>query len=162
MKKILSVLLASLILLLSGCGVSDQDIKESIPTLTLTSGEASFTIPAFSYSWTLTDRWGNGSSMAADTAHPLDAKADLGLVVLSAGEASLQFSKAPDSVDIIYWSADETDYENSTQLDSEFLDGAFHFTVPELSSQAVFSITALWNSYDDVSGTVTYCFSTVG
>ena len=66
MKKILSVLLASLILLLSGCGVSDQDIKESIPTLTLTSGEASFTIPAFSYSWTLTDRWGNGSSMAAD------------------------------------------------------------------------------------------------
>ena len=162
MKKILSVLLASLVLLLAGCGVSDQDIKESIPTLTLTSSETSFTIPAYSYSWTVTDRWGNGSSMAADTAHPLEAQEDLTVAVLSAGEASLQFSTTPDSVSVAYWDADESDYENSTQLDTQFLDGAFHFTVPELSGQAVFSITALWNSYDDISGTVTYCFITVG
>lgn len=162
MKKIVSLLLVSLVLLLAGCGVSDQDLKESIPTLTLTSGEASFTIPAYSYSWTLTDRWGNGTSMAADTAHPLEAQADLTIAVLSAGEASLQFSTTPDSVSVAYWSADETDYENSTQLDTQFLDGAFHFTVPELSGQAVFSVTALWSSYDDISGTVTYSFITAG
>lgn len=56
MKKFLSVLLASLVLLLAGCGVSDQDIKESIPTLTLTSEDTPYSIPAYSYSWTVTDR----------------------------------------------------------------------------------------------------------
>ena len=160
MKKFLSVLLASLVLLLAGCGVSDQDIKESIPTLTLTSEDIPYSIPAYSYSWTVTDRWGNGSSMAADTAHPLDAQEDLTITALTAGaEVALEFSKTPDSVSVVYWSADETDYENSTQLDTQFLDGAFHFTVPETAGQMVFSITGL---YDDVSGTVTYCFSTVG
>lgn len=163
MKKFLSVLLASLVLLLAGCGVSDQDIKESIPTLTLTSEDIPYSIPAYSYSWTVTDRWGNGSSMAADTAHPLDAQEDLTITALTAGaEVALEFSKTPDSVSVVYWSADETDYENSTQLDTQFLDGAFHFTVPETAGQTVFSITSLWNSYDDVSGTVTYCFTTAG
>ncbi len=163
MKKFLSVFLASLVLLLAGCGVSDQDIKESIPTLTLTSEDTPYSIPAYSYSWTVTDRWGNGSSMAADTAHPLDAQEDLTITALTAGaEVALEFSKTPDSVSVVYWSADETDYENSTQLDTQFLDGAFHFTAPETAGQMVFSITGLWNSYDDISGTVTYCFTTAG
>lgn len=163
MKRILSIFLASLVLLLAGCGVSDQDVKASIPTLTLISGEDSFPIPAYSYSWTVTDRWGNGSSMAADTAHPLEAQEDLTTVVLTdRTTASLQFSKTPDSVSVVYWNAEETDYENSTQIEVEFMDGAFHFAFPESTDQMVFSITALWSSYDDVSGSVSYVFRTIG
>lgn len=161
MKKILSLLLASLVLLLAGCGVSDQDVKDSIPTLSLDASGSTTEIPAYSYSWTVTNRWGNSASMAADTAHPLEAQEDLTTVTLTAGgEVSLYFSKLPDSVTVTYWSAQETDYENGTQLSTTFLDDAFHFTAPETQGQQVYSVTALWSSYDDVSGSVTYAFRT--
>ena len=35
MKKILCLLLASLTLLLAGCGISDQEVMDSIPTLVI-------------------------------------------------------------------------------------------------------------------------------
>ena len=167
MKKILSLLMASLVLLLAGCGVSDQDVKDSIPTLSLETSGSTTEIPAYSYSWTVTNRWGNSASMAADTAHPLEAQDDLTSLTLTAGaEAVLTFSKIPDSVSVVFWRADETDYESSTQVEATYRDGSFVFTVPGAddgsagSEAMVYSVTALWNSYDDVSGTVTYAFTT--
>ena len=59
-----------------------------------------------------------------------------------------------------YWSAQEADYENSTHLETSFLNDAFLFTAPEAQGQLVFSITALWTGYSDVSGSVTYAFRT--
>ena len=167
MKKILSLLMASLVLLLAGCGVSDQDVKDSIPTLSLETSGSTTEIPAYSYSWTVTNRWGNSASMVADTAHPLEAQDDLTSLTLTAGaEAVLTFSKIPDSVSVVFWRADETDYESSTQVEATYRDGSFVFTVPGAddgstgSEAMVYSVTALWNSYDNVSGTVTYAFTT--
>ena len=161
MKKILCLLLAALTLLLAGCGVSDQEVKDSIPTMVLVSGSTPTQIPAYSYSWTVMDRLGNGASVIADTAHPLEVQDDLTTVTLTAGgEVSLHFSKLPDSVTVTYWSAQQTDYENSTQLEASFLNDAFLFTAPEAQGQLVFSITALWTGYSDVSGSVTYAFRT--
>ncbi len=161
MKKMFCLVLAALTLLLAGCGVSDKEVKDSIPSMMILSGDVPAQIPAYSYSWTVTDRLGNSASMAADTAHPLEAQEDLTTVTLTAGgEVSLYFSKLPDSVTVTYWSAQETDYENGTQLSTTFLDDAFHFTAPETQGQQVYSVTALWSSYDDVSGSVTYAFRT--
>ena len=116
MKKILCLLLASLTLLLAGCGISDQEVMDSIPTLVIQAKSDIKKLPTFGYDWTVTGRWGNGTSVIADTAHPLEAQEDLTTVTLSAGEeVSLHFSKLPDSVTVTYWSADETDRENSTQ-----------------------------------------------
>ena len=118
-------------------------------------------LPTFGYDWTVTGRWGNGTSVIADTAHPLEAQEDLTTVTLSAGEeVSLHFSKLPDSVTVTYWSADETDRENSTQVETTFLDSSFHFIVPEITGQMVILISGTWSSYDDVSGTVNYAFRT--
>lgn len=161
MKKIFSILLASLTLLLAGCDISNQDLMDSIPTLILQSESGVTAVPSFGYDWTVTNRWGNGQSVIADTAHPLDAKEDLTAVTLSTGaEVSLHFSKLPDSVTVTYWSADETNYENGTQLKTTFLNDTFCFTAPKTSGQLVFSITATWSSYDDVSGTIYYAFRT--
>lgn len=161
MKKIFCLLLASLTLLLAGCGVSDKEVVDSIPTVIIVSGNTPSQIPVHNYSWTITNRWGSSSSVIADTAHPLEAQEDLTAVTLTAGgEMSLYFSKLPDSVTVTYWSAQETDYENGTQVSTTFLNDAFHFTAPEAQGQLVYSITALWSSYDDVSGSVTYAFRT--
>ena len=161
MKKILCLILASLTLLLAGCGTSDQEVKESIPTLVIQAKSDIKKIPTFGYSWTVTGQLGNSASLIADTAHPIEAQDDLTTVTLSAGEeVSLRFSRLPDSVTVVYWNAQETNYENSTQLNTTFLDDAFHFTAPEAQGQLVYSITALWSSYDDVSGSVTYAFRT--
>ena len=161
MKKMFCLVLAALTLLLAGCGVSDQEVVDSIPSMIVQSGNIPAQVPAYSYSWTVTDRLGNGASVIADTAHPLEAREDLTTVTLTAGgEVSLHFSRTPDSVTVTYWSAQETDYENGTQLSTTFLDDAFHFTAPETQGQQVYSVTALWSSYDDVSGSVTYAFRT--
>ena len=161
MKRTFPLLILCLSLLLAGCGVPNQDVMDSIPTLTLETGSSSTPIPSFSYDWTLSDQWGSGTSVIADTAHPLDAQKDLTTVPLSSGaEVSLTFSKIPDSVTVTFWSADETDYDNSTQLETSFLDDAFHFTAPELTGQVVVLISCSWTSYDDVSGTVSYAFCT--
>lgn len=161
MKKILCLLLASLTLLLAGCGISDQEVMDSIPTLVIQAKSDIKKLPTFGYDWTVTGRWGNGTSMIADTAHPLEAQEDLTTVTLSAGEeVSLHFSKLPDSVTVTYWSADETDRENSTQVETTFLDSSFHFIVPEITGQVVILISGTWSSYDDVSGTVNYAFRT--
>lgn len=161
MKKILCLLLASLTLLLAGCGISDQEVMDSIPTLVIQAKSDIKKLPTFGYDWTVTGRWGNGTSVIADTAHPLEAQENLTTVTLSAGEeVSLHFSKLPDSVTVTYWSADETDRENSTQVETTFLDSSFHFTVPEFTGQMVILISGTWSSYDDVSGTVNYAFRT--
>lgn len=161
MKKTFAILMLCLSLLLAGCGVSNQDVMESIPTLTLETGSNSSVLPSFGYDWTVTGRWGSGTSVIADTAHPLEAQEDLTTISLSSGaEVSLTFSKIPDSVTVTCWSADETDYENSTQVETTFLDNSFHFTVPEITGQMVVLISGSWTSYDDVSGTVSYAFRT--
>ena len=112
--------------------------------------------------WTVTNQWGNSNSIIADTVHPLESQETLTTVSLSSGaEVTLTFSKIPDSVTVTYWSADETDLENSTQVETSFLDNSFHFTVPEITGQIVVLISGSWTSYDNVSGTVSYAFRTV-
>lgn len=182
MKKILCLLLAALTLLLAGCGVSDQevvdsiptlsleasgsgasdqDVKDAIPALSLETGGNGVEIPAYSYSWTVTNRLGRGASIIADAVHPLDAQADLPTVALSGGEtASLYFSLVPDSVTVTYWGAQETDHENSAQVETAYLNDTFRFTTPEAEGPLVFQITAQWTGYQDVSGTVSYAFTT--
>ena len=76
MKKILCLLLASLTLLLAGCGISDQEVMDSIPTLVIQAKSDIKKLPTFGYDWTVTGRWGNGTSVIADTAHPLEAQND--------------------------------------------------------------------------------------
>ncbi len=162
MKKTFSILILCLTLLLAGCGVSSQDVMDSIPALTLESGSNSTTLPSFGYEWTVTNQWGNSNSIIADTVHPLESQETLTTVSLSSGaEVTLTFSKIPDSVTVTYWSADETDLENSTQVETSFLDNSFHFTVPEITGQIVVLISGSWTSYDNVSGTVSYAFRTV-
>ena len=70
MKKILCLLLASLTLLLAGCGISDQEVMDSIPTLVIQAKSDIKKLPTFGYDWTVTGQWGNGTSVIADTAHP--------------------------------------------------------------------------------------------
>ena len=161
MKKTLCLLLAALMLLLAGCAPSHQEVMDSIPTLMVLAGNAPAQVPTCGYDWTVTNRLGRGASIIADAVHPLDAQADLPTVALSGGEtASLYFSLVPDSVTVTYWSAQETDYENSAQVETAYLNDTFRFTTPEAEGPLVFQITAQWTGYQDVSGTVSYAFTT--
>ena len=161
MKKMLFILLAALMLLPAGCGVSDQDLMDSIPTLFVQSEKDIKKTTAFGYDWSMTDRWGRSSSVIADTAHPLEAQENLTAVSISSeADVALYFSKIPDSVTVTYWSADDTNQENGTQVKTTFHDSAFHFTAPEISGQIVVLVNASWTSYDDVSGSVSYAFRT--
>ena len=161
MKKTLCLLLAALMLLLAGCAPSHQEVMDSIPTLIVLAGNAPAQIPTCGYDWTVTNRLGRGASIIADAVHPLDAQADLPTVALSGGEtASLYFSLVPDSVTVTYWGAQETDHENSAQVETAYLNDTFRFTTPEAEGPLVFQITAQWTGYQDVSGTVSYAFTT--
>ena len=124
MKKTLCLLLAALMLLLAGCAPSHQEVMDSIPTLMVLAGNAPAQVPTCGYDWTVTNRLGRGASIIADAVHPLDAQADLPTVALSGGEtASLYFSLVPDSVTVTYWGAQETDHENSAQVETAYLHG---------------------------------------
>lgn len=161
MKKTLYLLLAALMLLFAGCAPSHQEVMDSIPTLMVLAGNAPAQVPTCGYDWTVTNRWGSSASVIADTAHPLEAQEDLTSVTLTAGETvSLYFSKLPDSVTVTYWSAQETDHENSAQVETAYLNDTFRFTTPEAEGPLVFQITAQWTGYQDVSGTVSYAFTT--
>ena len=161
MKKTLCLLLAALMLLLAGCAPSHQEVMDSIPTLMVLAGNAPAQVPTCGYDWTVTNRLGRGASIIADAVHPLDAQADLPTVALSGGEtASLYFSLVPDSVTVTYWGAQETDHENSAQVETAYLNDTFRFTTPEAEGPLVFQITAQWTGYQDVSGTVSYAFTT--
>ena len=131
------------------------------PTLMVLAGNAPAQVPTCGYDWTVTNRLGRGASIIADAVHPLDAQADLPAVTLTAGEeVSLYFSRTPDSVTVTYWSAQETDHENSTQVETAYLNDTFRFTAPEAEGPLVYQITAQWTGYQDVSGTVSYAFTT--
>lgn len=161
MKKTLCLLLAALMLLLAGCAPSHQEVMDSIPTLMVLAGNAPSQVPTCGYDWTVTNRLGRGASIIADAVHPLDAQADLPTVALSGGEtASLYFSLVPDSVTVTYWGAQETDHENSAQVETAYLNDTFRFTTPEAEGPLVFQIIAQWTGYQDVSGTVSYAFTT--
>ena len=167
MKKTLYLLLAALMLLFAGCAPSHQEVMDSIPTLMVLAGNAPAQVPTCGYDWTVTNRLGRGASIIsdasiiADAVHPLDAQADLPTVALSGGEtASLYFSLVPDSVTVTYWGAQETDHENSAQVETAYLNDTFRFTTPEAEGPLVFQITAQWTGYQDVSGTVSYAFTT--
>ena len=161
MKKTLCLLLAALMLLLAGCAPSHQEVMDSIPTLMVLAGNAPAQVPTCGYDWTVTNRLGRGASIIADAVHPLDAQADLPTVALSGGEtASLYFSLVPDSVTVTYWGAQETDHENSAQVETAYLNDTFRFTTPEAEGPLVFQIIAQWTGYQDVSGTVSYAFTT--
>ena len=161
MKKTLCLLLAALMLLFAGCAPSHQEVMDSIPTLMVLAGNAPAQVPTCGYDWTVTNRLGRGASIIADAVHPLDAQADLPTVALSGGEtASLYFSLVPDSVTVTYWGAQETDHENSAQVETAYLNDTFRFTTPEAEGPLVFQITAQWTGYQDVSGTVSYAFTT--
>ena len=148
-------------LLLAGCAPSHQEVMDSIPTLMVLAGNAPAQVPTCGYDWTVTNRLGRGASIIADAVHPLDAQADLPTVALSGGEtASLYFSLVPDSVTVTYWGAQETDHENSAQVETAYLNDTFRFTTPEAEGPLVFQITAQWTGYQDVSGTVSYAFTT--
>ena len=160
MKKTLCLLLAALMLLFAGCAPSHQEVMDSIPTLMVLAGNAPAQVPTCGYDWTVTNRLGRGASIIADAVHPLDAQADLPTVALSGGEtASLYFSLVPDSVTVTYWGAQETDHENSAQVETAYLNDTFRFTTPEAEGPLVFQITAQWTGYQDVSGTVSYAFT---
>lgn len=161
MKKTLCLLLAALMLLLAGCAPSHQEVMDSIPTLMVLAGNAPAQVPTCGYDWTVTNRLGRGASIIADAVHPLEAQEDLTSVTLTAGETvSLYFSKLPDSVTVTYWGAQETDHENSAQVETAYLNDTFRFTTPEAEGPLVFQITAQWTGYQDVSGTVSYAFTT--
>ena len=161
MKKTLYLLLAALMLLFAGCAPSHQEVMDSIPTLMVLAGNAPAQVPTCGYDWTVTNRLGRGASIIADAVHPLDAQADLPTVALSGGEtASLYFSLVPDSVTVTYWGAQETDHENSAQVETAYLNDTFRFTTPEAEGPLVLQITAQWTGYQDVSGTVSYAFTT--
>ena len=161
MKKALCLLLTALMLLLAGCAPSQQEVMDSVPTLMILAGNVPAQVPTCGYDWTVTNRLGRGASIIADAVHPLDAQADLPTVALSGGEtASLYFSLVPDSVTVTYWGAQETDHENSAQVENSYLNDTFRFTTPEAEGPLVFQITAQWTGYQDVSGTVSYAFTT--
>ena len=63
MKKTFSILILCLTLLLAGCGVSSQDVMDSIPALTLESGSNSTTLPSFGYEWTVTNQWATATAL---------------------------------------------------------------------------------------------------
>lgn len=162
MKQVkVSLLLLALALLLAGCGVSDQDLLDSIPTMTIDAGRYRYQIAAGGYDWTTTDRFGGSTSAITDAAHPLQVIDDLMEVDLTGGEqAALRFSRTPDAVEVTYWSAGDSVGSDGTTLETAFLDDAFLFTAPEAEGQLVFQVTARWTSYEDVSGTVSYPFVT--
>lgn len=161
MKQVkVSLLLLALALLLAGCGVSDQDLLDSIPTMTIDAGRYRYQIAAGGYDWTMKGRFGSASA-GTDAAHPLQAIDDLMEVDLTGGEqAALRFSRTPDAVEVTYWSAEDSMGSDGTTLETAFLDDAFLFTAPEAEGQLVFQVTARWTSYEDVSGTVSYPFVT--
>lgn len=159
-----AILLLILSLVLTGCGVfapSEQDLRDSIPTLSLTAGRYRYQIPTGGYDWTLTNRFGGSASAITDTAHPLQAVDDLMTVSLTGGETvTLAFSRTPDTVEVTYWSVGDEVGSQGTSLETSFLDDAFLFTAPKETDDLVFQITAQWTSYEDVGGTVSYPFTT--
>ena len=159
-----AILLLILSLVLAGCGAftpSEQELQDSIPTLSLTAGRYRYQIPTGGYSWSVYNRFGSGSHMATDTAHPLQAVDDLTAVSLTGGETvTLTFSRTPDTVEVTYWSVGDEVGSQGTSLETSFLDDSFLFTAPEETTDLVFQITAQWTSYEDVGGTVSYPFTT--
>ena len=45
-------------------------------------------------------------------------------------------------------------------METAYLNDTFRFTTPEAEGPLVFQITAQWTGYQDVSGTVSYAFTT--
>lgn len=158
-----AILLLILSLVLTGCGVftpSEQELQDSLPTLSLTAGRYRYQIPTGGYSWSVYNSFG-GTSSIADAAHPLQAVDDLTTVSLTGGETvTLVFSLVPDAVEVTYWSVGDEVGSQGTSLETSFLDDSFLFTAPEETTDLVFQITAQWTSYEDVGGTVSYPFTT--
>ena len=173
MKKLLSLLFPlALALSLAACGEksADEAVRQTPPTLTVTSANAcSVTLKSSSYDWTYPQGL-QSMTVIACGAHPLDENCrditpvlEMPFTVSAAYfyTVTLDFGdNSPDSVSLRCWPSDAW---GSTGMPSETVtaqrqdNGTFRAELPQ--SDGIFAVDALW---DGSSATYTFCTQAEG
>lgn len=173
MKKLLSLLLPLVLALsLAACGEksADEAVRQTPPTLTVTSANAcSVTLKSSSYDWTYTQGL-QSMTVIACGAHPLDETSrditpvlEMPFTVSAAYfyTVTLDFGdNSPDSVSVRCWPSDawgSTGMPSETVTAQEQDNGTFRAELPQ--SDGIFAVDALW---DGSSATYTFCTQAEG
>jgi hypothetical protein len=185
MKKMLLVMLAMLCLVaLAGCGSKtvESDAPEAlkiVPTLTVHCGENSTEALTGTQEWWYDNGDGSKTSFIADSLHPLQCKEYMTpLTILPSTQSSqpitarLEFSVIPDSITARRWSVDSF-YGPGEPVDDGYYDVLIYTLEPEGGTDDVrqffielpygdyvYEVTALWESYEQFGGEVSYGFYT--
>lgn len=163
MKKVtVFILVLCCMLSLSACGhLNNDELRATIPTMAVVAAGSQQAASSISGGdWTY-----KGQSLAVDALHPLQSldtlSADSALSASAGSEIFLNFSVLPDSVTVMYWSADESANDSIPEgqtAEVSFNNNLFSFTVPAGSGDLVLQAQAAWNSYSDRSGSMGYGF----
>lgn len=168
MKKLLSLLLPlALALSLAACGEksADEAVRQTPPTLTVTSANAcSVTLKSSSYDWTYPQGL-QSMTVIACGAHPLDETSrditpvlEMPFTVSAAYfyTVTLDFGdNSPESVSLRCWPSDAwgtTGMPSETVTAQRQDNGTFRAELPQ--SDGIFAVDALW---DGSSATYTFC-----
>ena len=162
-KSIFVIALGCLLLALSACGMSDEELRATIPQMVAISGSQQALAAAGSGNWTY-----QKNSLAIDAVHPLQDEETLtalsessSLSATAGEEVGMFFGVSPDSVAVTYLPKD-TDVSNGIPegeaIDVDFGSDIFYFIMPEAGQDVIVTAKAVWNSYSDQSGTLSYSF----
>lgn len=184
MKKLFSLLLAVLCLLLAGCGSKtvESDVPEAlktVPTLTVRCGENSVEALQGPQEWWYDNGDGTKTSFIADSLHILACKDYMTPLTIVPStysahllQARLEFSEIPDSITVRSWSVDSFCGPGEPVDDGHYevlvytlepesdTDDVRQFFIELPYEERVYEITAVWDSYERFGGEVRYGFYT--
>ena len=185
MKKLLCAILAVLCLAaLAGCGSKTvesnvPEILKTVPTLTVHCGENSTEGLQGTHEWWYANGDGTKTSFIADSLHPLQCKEYMTPLTIQPSpysahlpQARLEFSVVPDKVSARSWSVDAFCSEGEP-VDDGYYEVLVYILEPEGGTEDVrqffmelpyggyvYEVTAVWESYEDFGGEVSYSFYT--
>lgn len=186
MKKLLCAILAVLCLTaLAGCGSETvesnvPEVLKTVPTLTVHCGENSTEALTGTQEWWYANGDGTQTSVIADSLHPLQCKEYMTpLAILPSTQSSqpttarLEFSVVPDKIIAARrWSVDSF-YSEGEPVDEGYYEVLVYILEPEGGTDDVrqffldlvyggyvFEVTAVWESYEQFGGEVSYSFYT--
>lgn len=185
-KRIITVLVLVCLTALVGCGnkLEEEDSTEealaTVPTLTIHCGENSVEGLNGLREWWYKDRKGETVRFIADSLHPLQCKDYMTpLTILPSTKSSqpttarLEFSVVPDKIIAARrWSVDSF-HGPGEPVDDGYYEVLVYTLEPEGGTEDVrqffmelpyggyvYEVTALWESYEDFGGEVSYSFYT--
>ena len=185
MRKILCAMLAVLCLAaLAGCGSKTvesnvPEVLKTVPTLTVHCDENSTEGLQGTHEWWYDNGDGTQTSFIADSLHPLQCKEYMTPLTIQPSpysahlpQARLEFSVVPDKVSARSWSVDAFCSEGEPVDDGHY-EVLVYTLEPEGDTEDVrqffmelpyggyvYEVTALWESYEDFGGEVSYSFYT--